>query len=357
MSLRGDRAAVITGGAGFIGSNLADALLNRGERVIIYDNLSRPGAEQNLRWLVGRHPERLEVEVGDVRDADHLRRVVRRSHTVYHLAAQVAVTSSVVDPGHDFAVNAGGTLNVLQAARAVTPSPAVLFTSTNKVYGELAGVPIALNGRRYLYQDQRQGISEQQPLDFHSPYGCSKGAADQYARDYARIYGLPTCVFRMSCIYGPRQFGTEDQGWVAHFVISALAERPITIYGDGKQVRDILFIDDLIEAMILSVGAARQMPGAIYNVGGGRKNALSLLELLDLLESLLGHSVEKRLAAWRPGDQRIYVSDIDKIGRDLNWEPRVTKEDGLRRLIDWIRDNASTVLPAHAAHTTQPLSA
>jgi CDP-paratose 2-epimerase len=353
MSLRSDRAAVITGGAGFIGSNLADALLGRGERVIIYDNLSRPGTEKNLKWLVARYPKLVETEVADVRDAERLRRVVRRAHTVYHLAAQVAVTSSVTDPSHDFEVNAGGTLNVLEAARLAGHQPAVLFTSTNKVYGELAGVPISLNGRRYLFEDNRPGITEQQALDFHSPYGCSKGAADQYVRDFARIYDLPTCVFRMSCIYGPRQFGTEDQGWVAHFVISALSGRPITVYGDGRQVRDILYVDDLIDAMLRSVEAARSAPGRIYNVGGGHENAVSLLEVLELLEAILGRAVERRFAAWRPGDQRIYVSDIGKIGRELDWRPRVTKEEGLRRLIDWIRENATVVLPARASRAEQ----
>ncbi|HEX7048994.1 MAG TPA: GDP-mannose 4,6-dehydratase [Longimicrobiales bacterium] len=357
MSEGTDRVALITGGAGFIGSNLADALLRRGQRVLIYDNLSRLGAERNLRWLLSRHPGRLEVEIGDVRDADGVRRVVRRAHTVYHLAAQVAVTSSVVDPGHDFSVNAGGTLNVLQAARPLADPPAVLFTSTNKVYGELAGVAAVPNGTRYLFRDGRRGITESQPLDFYSPYGCSKGAADQYVRDYARIYELPTTVFRMSCIYGPRQFGTEDQGWVAHFVISALAGQTITLYGDGKQVRDILFVDDLIEAMLRSVEAARQKPGRVFNVGGGVRNTISLLELLDLLEAELGRRIERRHAPWRPGDQRIYVSDIGKIGRELGWQPRVAKEEGLHRLVTWIRENATIVLPSRAARTAQSLSA
>lgn len=357
MSLGSDRAVVITGGAGFIGCNLADALLQAGERVIVYDNLSRPGTEKNLRWLAQRHPKRLEVEVGDVRDAERVRRVVERAETLYHLAAQVAVTSSVTDPGYDFAVNAEGTLNMLQAARSAPEPPAVLFTSTNKVYGALVGVPVVLNGKRYLFEEREAGICEEQPLDFHSPYGCSKGAADQYVRDYARIYGLPTCVLRMSCIYGPRQFGNEDQGWVAHFVISALNGRPITLYGDGKQVRDILFVDDLVELMIRSVEAAREEPGRIYNVGGGAGNALSLIELLELLEDELGHEVERHHAPWRPGDQRIYVSDIGKLKRELAWEPRVSKEEGVRRLIDWVRENGSIILPARTSRVEQPLSA
>lgn len=360
MSLRRDKqdkAVVITGGAGFIGSNLADALLRRGRRVIIFDNLSRPGTEKNLRWLVSRHPKKLDVEIGDVRDIQHVRRVVAHAWAVYHLAAQVAVTSSLKDPAHDYAVNIEGTLNVLEAARQANSFPAVLFTSTNKVYGELSRLPVVLNGTRYLFRDARPGIDEEQPLDFHSPYGCSKGAADQYVRDYARIYGLPTCVFRMSCVYGPRQFGNEDQGWVAYFTISALNGRPVTLYGDGKQVRDILFVDDLVRALIRGADAAQSDPGRIYNIGGGASNAISLLELLDLLERQLKRVVERRFDDWRPGDQRIYVTDIDRIGRELEWAPRISKEEGVERLITWIRSNASLTLPARAPRAEQRLSA
>lgn len=359
MSLRGDRAVAITGGAGFIGSNLADTLLRRGERVIVLDNLSRPGTERNLRWLVDRHPDRLTVEIGDVRDAAQLGRIVRRAHTVYHLAAQVAVTSSITDPGHDFEVNLEGTLNVLEAARRAASPPTVLFTSTNKVYGDLSPIPTELNGRRYRFGDERSGVAEDQPLDFHSPYGCSKGAADQYVRDYARIYDLPTAVFRMSCIYGPRQFGNEDQGWVAHFAISALCGQPITLYGDGKQVRDILYIDDLVDALVRGGEAARGAPGSIYNIGGGEANAVSLLEMLDLLEEVLERPIQRRYAAWRPGDQRIYVSDIEKIEHDLDWVPDVSKEEGVRRLVEWIGDHAAVIFPAARARARagHPISA
>ena len=233
----------------------------------------------------------------------------------------------------------------------------MLYTSTNKVYGALVGVPVVLNGTRYLFEDRRPGITEDQPLDFHSPYGCSKGAADPYVRDYARIYGLPTCVFRMSCIYGPRQFGNEDQGWVAHFVISALSGRPITLYGDGKQVRDILFVDDLIELMLLAAERARATPGRIYNVGGGEQNAISLVELLDLLERELGRRIQRVHAPWRPGDQRIYISDIEKLRRELGWMPRVTKEEGIRRLIAWIEEHAAFLIANGATRARQPLSA
>lgn len=357
MARQGDRAAVITGGAGFVGSNLADALLRRGERVVVYDNLSRPGAERNLHWLRRRHPERLVVEVGDVRDAARLRRVVDGADTVYHLAAQVAVTTSVADPAHDFAVNAAGTLNVLQAARARSDPPAVLFTSTNKVYGDLSAVRAVAEAGGYRFANERRGINEEQPLDFHSPYGCSKGAADQYVRDFARIYDLPTVVLRMSCIYGPRQFGNEDQGWVAHFAIAALSGRPVTLFGDGLQVRDILYVDDLIEAMVRGTDAARQRPGRIYNVGGGAGNAVSLLELLGVLEQVLDRRIERRFAPWRPGDQRIYISDIERIGRELEWRPRVSKEEGLRRLVMWLRENAAMFLSTRERSAGQPMPA
>ncbi len=344
MSLKSDRVVVITGGAGFIGSNLADSLLGEGERVLVLDNLSRPGAEKNLRWLVSRHPKRLQVEIGDVRDAEVVRRVVKRAHTVYHLAAQVAVTSSLEDPQLDFAVNVQGTLNVLEAARAQAEPPAVLYTSTNKVYGQLLDVGIRLNGTRYLFSDRRRGIDEEQPLDFHSPYGCSKGSADQYVRDYARIFSVPTAVFRMSCIYGPRQFGNEDQGWVAHFVISALAGAELTLYGDGMQVRDILYVGDLVNAMRRASAAAPEYPGRIYNVGGGPENTISLLELIALLETILGQEVPYRRAAWRPGDQKLYITDISRIKRELDWVPQVTREEGVRRLVDWAQANAGLVL-------------
>ncbi len=346
MSLKSEKVVVITGGAGFIGSNLADALLSQGERVLVLDNLSRPGTEKNLRWLVSHHPKLLQVEIGDVRDAEVVRRAVKRAHTVFHLAAQVAVTSSLSDPEHDFAVNILGTLNVLEAARAQTEPPVVLFTSTNKVYGQLLDVRVSLNGTRYLLEDRRKGINEEQPLDFHSPYGCSKGAADQYVRDYARIFGVPTVVFRMSCIYGPRQFGNEDQGWVAHFIISALSGQELTIYGDGKQVRDILYVEDLVDAMKRATAGAREHPGRVFNVGGGPENTVSLVELLQLLGSILEQPVPFRSAPWRPGDQKLYVTDISRISHELGWVPRVSRDEGVRRLVEWVQENAGIVLPS-----------
>lgn len=345
MSLKSEKVVLVTGGAGFIGSNLADSLLSEGEQVLLLDNLSRPGTEKNLRWLVSRHPKRLQVEVGDIRDAEVVRRLVKRAHTVYHLAAQAAVTSSLKEPQLDLAVNVLGTLNVLEAARSQAEPPVVLYTSTNRVYGQLGEVGVSPNSTRYMFQDGRTGIGEDQPLDFHSPNGCSKGSADQYVHDYARIFGVPTTVFRVSCTYGPRQFGNEDQGWVAHFVISALAGQELTVYGDGKQVRDILFVDDLVEAMRLATMGARERPGRIYNVGGGPDNTISLVELLEMLEGVLGQTVPHRSASWRPGDQKLYVTDIARIRRELGWTPRVSTAEGVRRMVDWVQENAALVLP------------
>ncbi len=334
------RRALITGGAGFIGSNLAHHLLTRGEEVIIYDNLARPGTEKNIAWLQSNHGEAFKLILGDVRDAQKLKKVVEGAEVIYHLAAQVAVTTSVLNPREDFEVNALGTLNLLEAARNSPKKPALLFTSTNKVYGGLEGVEVVEGETRYRFATLPQGVAESYPLDFHSPYGCSKGAADQYVRDYARIYGLRTVVFRMSCIYGPRQFGNEDQGWLAHFVISSFLGRPITIYGDGKQVRDLLYIDDLLRAFDLAVEGIDAAAGQIYNIGGGKENALSVwMEFREILEELLGRPVEAAFGPWRTGDQKVYISDIGKAERDLGWRPEVGVREGVKRLLDWVVEN------------------
>lgn len=267
---------LITGGAGFIGSNLAHQLIMDGETVTILDNLSRRGTANNLAWLRANHGERFRLIQGDVRDGVAVAQAARDQQVIYHLAAQVAVTTSVTEPRHDFEVNALGTFNVLEAARRVSDNPILIFTSTNKVYGGMEDVAVAEQPTRYAFRDLPEGISESRPLDFHSPYGCSKGAADQYVRDYARIYGLRSVVFRMSCIYGTRQFGNEDQGWVAHFLISAALGRPISIYGDGKQVRDLLFVQDLIEAFKQATRQSDRTAGQVYNIGGGMANTLSV---------------------------------------------------------------------------------
>lgn len=327
---------LITGGAGFIGSNLAHRLLSKGQEVVIYDNLARRGTEKNIAWLRENHGEAFQLVRGDIRDAQRLEKVVGEVDLIYHLAAQVAVTSSVLDPREDFEINALGTLNVLEAARGCKNEPIVVFTSTNKVYGTLESIEVVDKGSRYDFANI-EGVSESYPLDFHSPYGCSKGAADQYVRDYARIYGLPTVVFRMSCIYGPRQFGNEDQGWLAHFLISSLLGHPITIYGDGKQVRDILYIDDLLDAFESAVEQVEAARGQVYNMGGGRENTISVwVEFKEILAELLGHSVEAEFSDWRPGDQQVYISDISKAHQELAWTPQVSVREGTKRLFDWV---------------------
>jgi CDP-paratose 2-epimerase len=342
----GDRPVLITGGAGFIGANVADRLASAGDRVIIYDNLSRDGVARNLAWLRARHGERIEVEVADVRDPARLSRAVERARHVFHFAAQVAVTTSLVDPAADFDVNARGTLNVLSAVRRASNPPTLLFTSTNKVYGALSDVLLEARAGRYVPFNpdlREQGIGEQAALDFYSPYGCSKGCADQYVLDHARIYGLSTCVFRMSCIYGPRQLGTEDQGWVAHFVRRAMAGQPIAIYGNGLQVRDALFVDDLVDAMQLARRALEQrrddVVGHAFNIGGGPAHAVSLLELVDRITASIGSRPELKFGPWRPGDQRYYVSNTAKFRRATGWSPRVGVAQGLDRLVAALRSD------------------
>jgi CDP-paratose 2-epimerase len=334
--MRNGAYTLITGGAGFIGSNLARALLDRGEPVVILDNLARAGVEANVEWLRARHGDLLTVEIGDVTDRERVAQLVGGARGVYHLAAQVAVTTSVEDPATDLQTNLIGTFNVLEAARNAPAPPPVLYTSTNKVYGALEHIPVARSGEMYVYADGRDGIGEAEPLDFHSPYGCSKGAADQYVRDYARIYGLKTVVFRMSCIYGTRQFGTEDQGWVAHFARSLLAGAPITIYGDGFQVRDVLWIDDLVEAMTGAMARSDELGGEIFNLGGGPDTAVSVRQVIDRLGEITGRTVTVRTAPWRPGDQRIYVSDCSRARRMLGWSPSTGWEHGLERLVEWL---------------------
>lgn len=332
----------ITGGAGFIGCNLADHYLKRGHNVTIFDNLSRMGTALNLRWLNENHGDRLTFVRGDIRDFDALRAALPRDTArVYHMAGQVAVTTSVANPRKDFEDNALGTFNVLEAVRGTAPEAIVFYASTNKVYGGMEDVAVVEEEARYGYRDLPAGVPESQPLDFHSPYGCSKGCGDQYVRDYARIYGLPTVVFRQSCIYGRRQFGVEDQGWVAHFCIAARLGRSITIYGDGKQVRDVLWIDDLIgayEAAAKHIGVAA---GQIYNIGGGPENTMSVwAEFGPMLERVAGHPIPVTYAEWRPGDQRVYVSDVSKAERELGWRPQVSPEEGVRYLWEWVDKHA-----------------
>jgi CDP-paratose 2-epimerase len=332
---------LVTGGAGFVGSHLVDSLLQDGYQVRVLDALLRPGSRINLGWLRDHYPDdRLQFVHGDVSESRSLRTAVRDVDIIYHLAGQVAVTTSVADPRKDFETNALGTLNVLEAARRSGRRPAIVFTSTNKVYGGMENVELEEQDDRYRYRHDSFGIPETQPLDFHSPYGCSKGAADQYVRDYSRIYRLPTVVFRMSCIYGPRQYGTEDQGWVAHFIIAAVTDRPITIYGDGKQVRDVLYVADLVRAFRLAVDHIDKASGHVFNIGGGPTNTLSIWkEFGQILTSLKGAPVPVQFGPWRPGDQPCYVSDIRKAADYLGWHPEVDKESGIRYLWDWVASN------------------
>lgn len=324
MKANSGQTVLITGGAGFIGSNLAQYWLqNTKARVRIFDDLSRRGVEHNLTWLQSLETAgRLEIVKGDVRNARAVNEAMRDVTEVFHLAAQVAVTTSIDDPQTDFETNALGTLRVLEAARRSPRKPFVLYTSTNKVYGSLEGVPVRSVATRYeASEPEFRGVTEAEPLDFHSPYGCSKGTADQYVRDYARIYGLPTVVFRMSCIAGPRQFGNEDQGWVAHFLYSAMAGLPITVYGDGHQVRDVLHVHDLVDAMMAAWEHRRVTRGQIYNLGGGLKRSVSVIEMLRSIEAHLGQPLDLRYARMRPGDQPLYISNTAKLERDAGWRP------------------------------------
>ncbi|MGE3797846.1 MAG: NAD-dependent epimerase/dehydratase family protein [Thermomicrobiales bacterium] len=335
------QSLLVTGGAGFIGANLVDRALSTGRRVTILDDLSRPGAEENVRWLRERHGESFRLLVRSVADEDACERAVDDADVVYHLAAQVAVTSSVSDPRHDFDVNVRGTFNVLEAIRNSQHRPTLIYASTNKVYGELAHLETVEEETRHAFVDLPNGISEREPLDFHSPYGCSKGAADQYVHDYARIYGLNTVVFRQSCIYGPRQMGVEDQGWVAWFAIAAMTGQPITNYGDGKQVRDLLYNDDLLDAYDMALERIDVTSGKVYNLGGGAENALSIWwEFAPLLEDALGREIPApTFAPVRAGDQPVFIADTTQYRTDTGWKPVVPVQNGLARLTSWIAEN------------------
>jgi CDP-paratose 2-epimerase len=330
---------LVTGGAGFVGSNLTANLLTDGFDVTVFDAMLRAGSQENLAWL-RRISNRLRVIQGDIRNFRVVKDAVADAGVIYHLAGQVAVTSSVTNPRFDFETNALGTFNVLEAAREVGHQPIIVFASSNKVYGGMEDVSVVEGHSRYSFTELPSGISEAQSLDFHSPYGCSKGAADQYVRDYGRIYDLPTVVFRMSCIYGPRQFGTEDQGWVAHFIISVLTEKLITIYGNGKQVRDVLFVDDLVRGFRLAVDKIDRAAGEVFNIGGGPSNTLSVwAEFGQLLAELIGRDISVNFDAWRPGDQPCYVSDIRKACALLKWRPLIDKKTGIHQLWKWASSN------------------
>lgn len=332
---------LITGGAGFIGSNLADCLIGQGHQVTLFDNLSRSGCKTNVEWLSKKYGrDQFSLIVEDITNFDALLRASEGVDRVYHLAGQVAVTTSVQDPRKDFVDNALGTFNALEAARLAGNNPVFLFSSTNKVYGGMDDLSVIEKEARYEYDGLPFGISEERALDFHSPYGCSKGTGDQYTRDYFRIYGLRTIVVRQSCIYGYRQFGVEDQGWVAWFIIAALKNRPISIYGSGKQVRDILFVEDLISFYERAVENIDKSAGQVFNVGGGINNTISIwTEFLPILEELLGRTIPVKFANWRPGDQLVYISDIRKAEKILGWQPMISVKQGISCLFNWVQND------------------
>lgn len=338
---RSNRSVLIFGGAGFVGSNWAQHLLTETDAdVHIFDNLSRNRVEHNLRWLqeLAKGSSRFRVTIADIRDARAVKTAVSSATEIYHFAAQVAVTSSLDDPRADFEVNALGTLNILEAARQSGNRPFLLFTSTNKVYGHIRGLgEFSRDGS----SEGLQSVSESQPLDFYSPYGCSKGTADQYVHDYARIFGLPTVVFRMSCIAGPRQFGNEDQGWVAHFIYSVLQGKTITIYGNGRQVRDVLAVQDLVRAFEAAHANQEATAGEVFNIGGGSQNAVSLMDLLESVEGIVQNRATYRFRPCRPGDQPVYVTDSSKFHNFSKWSPKRSVIQIVKDIYSWYQSHQS----------------
>lgn len=342
----GNMKVFITGGCGFIGCNVTQRLLGLGHDITVLDNLSRPGTNENLAYL--RKKGGLKFFKADIRDASRVQDVIKQGNfdVIIHLAGQVAVTTSVQAPRSDFEINTIGTVNVLEAVRLHSPHSVLLFSSTNKVYGKLGNPHMVEELARYSLPALPNGINEEQHLDFYSPYGCSKGAADQYVTDYARIYGLRTVSFRQSCIYGCHQLGIEDQGWVAWFIIAHMLGSPITIYGTGKQVRDILFVEDLIDCYLAAIERIDQVAGLTFNVGGGIANTVSLLELLQLLEHLSGRPVAYNFSDWRPGDQPVYISDIRRAKSLLGWQPRTSVAEGMKQLYSWAQENQALLKKA-----------
>lgn len=330
---------LITGGAGFVGANTAAYYLKKGKKVTIFDNFYRKGVKKNITWLKENYPKNnLTVIEGDIKNFSQIKKAVKKQDAIFHLAGQTAVTVSINNPRADFEANALGTFNVLEAVREINPKAIVLYSSTNKVYGVMGRVNTGKRGKRY-YSIESPHIGESEILDFYSPYGCSKGAGDQYTHDYARIFGLKTIVFRQSCIYGAHQFGVEDQGWVSHFTNKAIKGETITIFGNGKQVRDMLYIQDLVEAFDKAIKRTSVTSGEVYNIGGGVDNTMSLLELIEYLQDLTGKKIKLKYSPARPGDQKVYISDISKAKRDFNWKPKIGVEEGVKLLYFWLKES------------------
>ena len=346
------RPVLVTGGAGFIGCNLSDRLATDGHDVLVFDSLARPGVAANLDWLRRRHPRRVSASIADIRDVDAVGMAAREAGAVFHLAGQTAVTTSLVEPVEDFETNLRGTLNVLEALRRrASPAP-LIFASTNKVYGDLADVALELRDDEWGPADgtlRAVGVDETRPVSFHTPYGCSKGAADQYVLDWSRSYGVPTAVLRMSCVYGPHQRGTEDQGWVAHFLLRAMAGEPITVFGDGRQVRDVLYVDDAVAVYLAAWRRIGAVSGRAFNLGGGPANAVSLRRLLHHLGTLLRREVDLRFEASRPGDQRWFVADMSAARAALDLATPTGWQAGLARLHKWARGERGEAMAERAA--------
>ncbi|MBU2099644.1 GDP-mannose 4,6-dehydratase [Candidatus Micrarchaeota archaeon] len=334
----------ITGGAGFIGTNLAEFFLSKGEKVLILDDFSKKGSKENKKYLEKKFHENLKIIKCDIRsDKKIMEKTFSEAEAVFHLAGQVAVTNSVKNPRQDFEINALGAFNVLEAVRKSKENPVLIYSSTNKVYGKMDDLKITEKNNKYFYEETPEGIKEERLLDFHSPYGCSKGTGDQYFRDYARIYGLNSVVFRQSCVYGKRQFGTEDQGWIAWFVIASVFGKKITIFGNGKQSRDVLYSDDVVNAFDLAAKKIKKTKGKIFNIGGGPENTLSLLELIELLEELNRKKITYSFDKWRPGDQKVFVSNIEKAEKEFGWKPKVPAKKGVEILFNWVKENKKEI--------------
>jgi CDP-paratose 2-epimerase len=349
-----EKTILITGGCGFIGTNASNYYSKKGYRVVVYDNLSRVGSKENLKWL--KQDKNIIIVKGDIRNSNKLESTFKKykPDLVLHLAAQVTMVTSVKKPREDFEINALGTFNVLEALRKETPEAALLYTSTNKVYGEMSDLETVEKEKRYEYKDFK-GISENRNLDFHGPYGCSKGTGDQYTLDWARIYNLKTVVFRQSGIYGPHQFGIEEQGWLAWFINSLLFKRPVTIYGDGKQVRDVLYIDDVLAAYDAALTNINTTRGKAYNIGGGLEYSLSIWELFEIIEKLDNNKFKYSFGDWRPGDQKAYISEISKAKKDFNWSPKVSPQEGVKKLYNWINENKQSIIKSGVFPQNYPI--